>query len=94
MPTLRLLGVLQGHADFIVRLPVVVRAVREALAETPARRPDPRPRQPIVPAAATLCRQGLLGLVGGASLTLLMLNVGEWIGGPLSAWRSSLRGGE
>ncbi|MGO9976657.1 MAG: molybdopterin-dependent oxidoreductase [Solirubrobacteraceae bacterium] len=37
---------------------------------------------PVAPAAPTLSRRGLLALVGGASLTILVVNVGESIGGP------------
>ena len=38
---------------------------------------------PVAPAAPTLSRRGFLGLVGGASLTLFALNIGETVGGPL-----------
>ncbi len=37
---------------------------------------------PVAPAAPTLSRRGLLALVGGASLTILLVSVGESIGGP------------
>ena len=65
-----------------VKLPVVVRAYRErGLAAAAARRPGsvrgPEPPEPdglapVAPARPTLSRRGLLGLVGGASLTLLL----------------------
>ena len=35
------------------------------------------------PAAPTISRRGLIGMVGGASLALLVANLGESIGGPL-----------
>lgn len=38
---------------------------------------------PVSPAAPTLSRRGLLGLVGGGSLALLAVTVGQSIGGPL-----------
>ncbi|MDQ6606313.1 MAG: hypothetical protein M3Z06_07175, partial [Actinomycetota bacterium] len=37
---------------------------------------------PLAPAAPTLSRRGLLAMVGGASLTLFIVNIGESIGGP------------
>jgi DMSO/TMAO reductase YedYZ molybdopterin-dependent catalytic subunit len=75
-----------------VKSPVVVRAyrtrgwlrpLRENLERT---RPEPIGAgglAPVAPAAPTLSRRGLLGLIGGASLTLLAVNVGETVGGPL-----------
>jgi DMSO/TMAO reductase YedYZ molybdopterin-dependent catalytic subunit len=75
-----------------VKLPVVVRAYRERGFLTPLRddlrhtRPEPRDPDglaPVAPAAPTLSRRGLLALVGGASATLLVVNVGETVGGPL-----------
>jgi DMSO/TMAO reductase YedYZ molybdopterin-dependent catalytic subunit len=76
-----------------VKLPVVVRAYRERGFLKPLRddllhtRPeplagDPDGLVPVAPAAPTLSRRGLLGLVGGASLTLLIVNAGESLGGP------------
>jgi DMSO/TMAO reductase YedYZ molybdopterin-dependent catalytic subunit len=38
---------------------------------------------PLRPAAPTISRRGLLGLIGGASLALLVANLGEAVGGPL-----------
>ena len=75
-----------------VKLPVVVRTYRERGWLRPLRddlahtRPEPTESDglaPVAPASPTLSRRGLLGLVGGASLTLLALNVGETVGGPL-----------
>jgi DMSO/TMAO reductase YedYZ molybdopterin-dependent catalytic subunit len=75
-----------------VKLPVVVRAYRERgflaplrddLAHTAPEPTDPDGLAPLAPAAPTLSRRGLLALVGGASATLLVVNVGETVGGPL-----------
>jgi DMSO/TMAO reductase YedYZ molybdopterin-dependent catalytic subunit len=77
-----------------VKMPVVIRAYRERGILAPLRddlahtRPEPASGTvadaliPSEPAPATLSRRGLLGLVGGASLTLLVANLGESIGGP------------
>jgi DMSO/TMAO reductase YedYZ molybdopterin-dependent catalytic subunit len=75
-----------------VKMPTVLRAYRERGVLKPLRddllhtRPepadDPTGLAPVAPATPTLSRRGLLGLVGGASLTILVLNVGESIGGP------------
>jgi DMSO/TMAO reductase YedYZ molybdopterin-dependent catalytic subunit len=73
-----------------IKLPIVVRAyrqrgflkpLRDDLLNTRAEPAEPSGLAPVSPAAPTLSRRGLLGLVGGASLTLLVLNVGESIGG-------------
>ncbi|MGO9902805.1 MAG: molybdopterin-dependent oxidoreductase [Solirubrobacteraceae bacterium] len=82
----------------IVKMPTVVRSfsargvlkpLREDLAHT---RPEPVSPEvgaeadgliAVAPAAPTLSRRGLLALVGGASLTILVVNIGESIGGPL-----------
>jgi DMSO/TMAO reductase YedYZ molybdopterin-dependent catalytic subunit len=75
-----------------VKLPVVVRAfrergvlraLREDLAHTVPEPTDPDGLAPVEPATATLSRRGLLALVGGASATLVAVNVGETVGGPL-----------
>ncbi|MFZ0043968.1 MAG: molybdopterin-dependent oxidoreductase, partial [Solirubrobacteraceae bacterium] len=61
----------------------VLRPLRENLADT---RPHAGANDDLVaasPTAATISRRGLLGLVGGASLTLLAVNLGESVGGPL-----------
>jgi DMSO/TMAO reductase YedYZ molybdopterin-dependent catalytic subunit len=75
-----------------VKMPTVVRAYRERGVLKPLRddllhtRPEPSDGAgglvAVAPAKPTLSRRGLLGLVGGASLTLLVLNVGESVGGP------------
>lgn len=76
----------------LIKLPTIGRAFRahgflrplaEDLRHT---RPEPADRNGLVavrPAQATLSRRGLLALVGGASLTLLVVNIGETVGGPL-----------
>jgi DMSO/TMAO reductase YedYZ molybdopterin-dependent catalytic subunit len=76
-----------------VKMPTVLRAYRERGVLKPLRddllhtRPEPVDEPSglvaIAPAKPTLSRRGLLGLVGGASLTILVLQVGESIGGPL-----------
>ncbi len=78
-----------------VKMPVVVRAYRERGVLQPLRddllhtRSEPVSGTEadaliaVAPVAPTLSRRGLLGLVGGASLALLVANIGESIGGPL-----------
>jgi DMSO/TMAO reductase YedYZ molybdopterin-dependent catalytic subunit len=75
-----------------VKAPVVARALRRRGALAPLRasldatRPepaDPDGLAPVRPAAPTLSRRGLLALAGAGSLTLLALNGGQSIGGPL-----------
>ena len=80
-----------------VKMPVVIRSYRARGVLKPLRddlahtRPEPisdldREHGGLVPVAAaapTITRRGLLGLVGGASLTILVVQVGESIGGPL-----------
>lgn len=74
-----------------VKAPVVRRAYRERGVLTPLRDSlkdtTPEPAQPgslapVSPAAPTLSRRGLLGMVGGASLTIFAVQAGESIGGP------------
>ncbi len=76
----------------VVKMPVVVRSYRERGVLKPLRedllhtRPEPAEPgglAPVAPSAPTLSRRGLLALVGGASLTILVLNIGESVGGPL-----------
>jgi DMSO/TMAO reductase YedYZ molybdopterin-dependent catalytic subunit len=76
----------------VVKLPTVARAYRDRGFLRPLRddlahtRPEPVTPGGLVaaaPAAPTLSRRGLLGLVGGASGALLIVNIGESIGGPL-----------
>ena len=78
----------------VVKLPAMRRAWREreglaplraSLAETVPEPPDAHGLVASDPAAPTLSRRGLLGLVGAGSATLLVANVGETIGGPLRA---------
>jgi DMSO/TMAO reductase YedYZ molybdopterin-dependent catalytic subunit len=75
-----------------VKMPVVVRSyrdrgflrpLREDLLRTKQEPYEPGGLAPAEPAAATLSRRGFLALVGGASLTVLALNIGETVGGPL-----------
>ena len=75
-----------------LKLPVVRRAYRErgalaplraSLEETTPEPPGVSPLVPVDPAAPTLSRRGLLAMVGGASLTVLAVQVGESVGGPL-----------
>ena len=74
-----------------IKLPVVRRSYRErgalkplgdGLSQTKPEPPDEGGLVPINPAAATISRRGLLAMVGGASLTILGVQVGESIGGP------------
>ncbi|QEC50799.1 molybdopterin-dependent oxidoreductase [Baekduia soli] len=75
-----------------IKLPVMRRAWRErdglaplraSLAQTVPEPPDEHGLVAAQPAAPTISRRGLLGLVGVGSATLLVSNVGESIGGPL-----------
>jgi DMSO/TMAO reductase YedYZ molybdopterin-dependent catalytic subunit len=75
-----------------VKLPTVARAWRErgALAPLRARLQDTRPESyepgglaPARPAAPTISRRGLLALVGSASAGLLVVTVGQSVGGPV-----------
>jgi DMSO/TMAO reductase YedYZ molybdopterin-dependent catalytic subunit len=77
----------------VVKMPVIVRAYRERGVLRPLRedlaRTAPEPADPhgglapVAPAAPTLSRRGLFGVVGAGSAALLVANVGETIGGPL-----------
>jgi hypothetical protein len=74
----------------LVKLPVIARAYRDRGWIKPLRddlaNTRPEPDGDIVapdPAPPTLSRRGLFAFVGGASLTLLVANAGESIGGPL-----------
>jgi DMSO/TMAO reductase YedYZ molybdopterin-dependent catalytic subunit len=75
-----------------VKLPVVRRAYRErgALAPLRERLQDTKPEPagsselvPVNPAAPTISRRGLLAMVGGASLTIFAVQIGQVVGGPL-----------
>ncbi len=76
----------------VVKMPVVIRSyrargvlkpLRDDLLHTVAEPRDPDGLVALAPAAPTISRRGLLALVGGASLTILLVNLGESIGGPL-----------
>jgi DMSO/TMAO reductase YedYZ molybdopterin-dependent catalytic subunit len=77
----------------LVKTPVIVRAYRERGWLRPLRddllhtRPEPADPHgglaPVDPDPPTISRRGLFAFVGGASLTLLVANVGESIGGPV-----------
>ena len=74
----------------LVKLPVIARAYRDRGWIKPLRddlaNTRPEPDGDIVapdPAPPTLSRRGLFAFVGGASLTLLVANAGESIGGPV-----------
>jgi DMSO/TMAO reductase YedYZ molybdopterin-dependent catalytic subunit len=75
-----------------VKLPTVRRAYRERGVLMPLRaglratRPEPLESSelvPVKPAAPTISRRGLLAMIGGASLTIFAVQVGQTIGGPL-----------
>jgi hypothetical protein len=75
-----------------LKLPTVRRAYRERgvlkplLQGLPQTTPEPPVADglaPVNPAAPTISRRGLLAMVGGASLTIFVVQAGESIGGPL-----------
>jgi DMSO/TMAO reductase YedYZ molybdopterin-dependent catalytic subunit len=78
-----------------VKLPTMVRALRSrslrAELRTPLERTRPEPADPadpdslvaLEPAAPTVSRRGALALVGGGSLLVAVLSVGQTLGGPL-----------
>ncbi len=79
-----------GHAA--IKLPTVREAyrvhgalapLRADLAATKAERFTADGLAPIAPADPTLSRRGLLALIGGGSLTLLAVSIGQSVGGPL-----------
>lgn len=79
-------------AHVLVKLPTTARAYRrqgflrplhDDLLHTRPEPAEPDGLAPVNPASPTLSRRGLLGLVGGASLTLMLVNIGESVGGPL-----------
>jgi DMSO/TMAO reductase YedYZ molybdopterin-dependent catalytic subunit len=74
-----------------VKLPTVRRAYRErgvlmplraGLRETTPEPPGSSELVPVKPAAPTVSRRGLLAMVGGASVTIFVVTVGQSIGGP------------
>jgi DMSO/TMAO reductase YedYZ molybdopterin-dependent catalytic subunit len=76
-----------------LKSPVILRAYRERGVLKPLRddlartRPEPADEHgglvSPAPAAPTITRRGIFALAGAGSLTLLLANVGETIGGPL-----------
>jgi DMSO/TMAO reductase YedYZ molybdopterin-dependent catalytic subunit len=68
----------------------LLRELRTPLARTEPEQPDEAGLRAARPAAPTISRRGLLATVGGASLTLAGLVVGQSIGGP--ARRTALFG--
>ena len=60
----------------------VLRPLRESLRDTEPEPPGSSELVPVNPAAPTISRRGLLAMVGGASLTIFAVQVGESIGGP------------
>ncbi len=76
----------------VLRLGRMVSALRsrslrqELRTDTAATQPEPPDPDDLVspaPAAATISRRGVIGLVGAGSLTLVLLSFGQSIGGPL-----------
>ncbi len=89
-------GALVFTAAFVlhvaIKMPVVVRAyrtrgalrpLRASLAETRPEPPDPDGLVAAAPAAPTISRRGLLGLVGASTGALLVVTAGQSVGGPL-----------
>ncbi len=61
----------------------VVRPLRADLAHTEPEAPQEHTTAPHVPAAPTISRRGLLGIVGAGSVGLGLMAVGQVVGGPL-----------
>ena len=61
----------------------VLKPLKADLARTRAQPYEPGGLAALSPAAPTISRRGLLGLVGAGSLALLIANLGESAGGPL-----------
>ncbi len=61
----------------------VFKPLKADLAHTRPQRYAPAALAPKNPGAPTLSRRGLLAMVGGASLALVIVNLGESVGGPL-----------
>lgn len=79
-------------AHVVLKFPRMVRALRsrrmreELRIDTAATRPEPPDPDDLVspnPATPTMSRRGALGLVGAGSLSLLVVSVGQSLGGPL-----------
>jgi DMSO/TMAO reductase YedYZ molybdopterin-dependent catalytic subunit len=62
-----------------IKTPTVLRAYRERGVLAPLREDFAVQQR----AGGTISRRGFFGLIGGASLTILAVNIGESIGGPL-----------
>ena len=71
------------HARRALQVRGALRPLLDDLAHTRAEPPDEHGLAPTAPAAPTLSRRGLLGLVGGSSLALLLVTAGQSVGGPL-----------
>jgi DMSO/TMAO reductase YedYZ molybdopterin-dependent catalytic subunit len=61
----------------------VIAPLRESLERTTPEPPDPDGLAPSRPAAPTISRRGLFGLVAGSSGLLALVTAGQAIGGPL-----------
>ena len=94
--TLHLYGAWVFTAAFVVhaglKMPTVVRSLRRRgflrelrvdTAHTVPESPEASSLVPTAPAAPTISRRGVLGFAGAGSLLLLVLSVGQSIGGPL-----------
>ena len=77
------------HVGF--KLPVMVRSLRSrslrtemrtTRADTEPEPPDPDRLVAVAPARPTISRRGALALVGGSSLTVIVLTIGQTLGGP------------
>ncbi|MDH2425594.1 molybdopterin-dependent oxidoreductase [Sphaerisporangium sp. TRM90804] len=79
-------------AHVVLKLPRVITALRSrgfrqelrtGLRDTRPEPPDPDGLVPVAPAAPTMSRRGALAFVGGGSLTVFGLSVGQTLDGPL-----------
>ncbi len=84
------LGTVLGHV--LIKLPVMreafrtrgaLKPLREDLAQTRPEPPSETTSAPSNPAEPTVSRRGFIGVVGAGSLGLVLLTVGESLGGPL-----------
>jgi DMSO/TMAO reductase YedYZ molybdopterin-dependent catalytic subunit len=71
------------HARRALQVRGALRPLLDDLAHTQPEPPDEHGLAPVAPGAPTLSRRGLLGLVGGSSLALALVTVGQSVGGPL-----------
>ncbi len=83
-------GAMLGHV--LIKLPLmrrsfhergVLKPLRDDVAHTVSEPADPETSAPNNPGVPTVSRRGLLGLVGASSAGLVVLFVGESLGGPL-----------